>query len=68
MLKKLLSLQQYEIYLEDESLAQASDESRTVLRNKKIGIVVQFHFLIKELTVVLSHFLYKHQNDPPPLL
>jgi lipoprotein-releasing system ATP-binding protein len=40
-----------EIYLEDESLAQASDESRTALRNKKIGFVFQFHFLIKELTV-----------------
>lgn len=40
-----------EIFIEDESLAQASDETRTSLRNKKIGFVFQFHFLIKELTV-----------------
>ena len=40
-----------EIHLEEESIAQASDETRTSLRNKKIGFVFQFHFLIKELTV-----------------
>ena len=40
-----------EIHLEEESVAQASDETRTTLRNKKIGFVFQFHFLIKELTV-----------------
>ena len=40
-----------EIHLEEESVAQASDETRTSLRNKKIGFVFQFHFLIKELTV-----------------
>ena len=40
-----------EIHLEEESVAQASDETRTSLRNQKIGFVFQFHFLIKELTV-----------------
>ena len=40
-----------EIRLEEESVAQASDEIRTSLRNRKIGFVFQFHFLIKELTV-----------------
>ena len=40
-----------EIHLEEESVAQASDPTRTSLRNKKIGFVFQFHFLIKELTV-----------------
>ena len=42
---------QGEIRLEEESVAQASDEIRTSLRNRKIGFVFQFHFLIKELTV-----------------
>ena len=38
---------QGEIRLEEESVAQASDEIRTSLRNRKIGFVFQFHFLIK---------------------
>ena len=40
-----------EIHLEGESVAQASDQRRTFLRNQKLGFVFQFHFLIKELTV-----------------
>lgn len=40
-----------EIHFEKESVALASDATRTSLRNKKIGFVFQFHFLIKELTV-----------------
>ena len=39
-----------EIFLENESVAKASDEVRTALRNKKVGFIFQFHFLIKELT------------------
>ena len=39
-----------EIILENESVAEASDDVRTALRNKKVGFVFQFHFLIKELT------------------
>ena len=39
-----------EIFLDDESVAEASDEVRTALRNKSVGFVFQFHFLIKELT------------------
>ncbi|MEJ6621750.1 MAG: ABC transporter ATP-binding protein, partial [Opitutae bacterium] len=38
------------IFLENESVAEASDEVRTALRNKKVGFIFQFHFLIKELT------------------
>ena len=32
-------------------MTQADDPTRTALRNKSIGFVFQFHFLIKELTV-----------------
>ena len=39
-----------EIFLDNESVAEASDEGRTALRNKRVGFVFQFHFLIKELT------------------
>ncbi len=39
-----------EIFLNNESVAKASDEVRTTLRNKSVGFVFQFHFLIKELT------------------
>ena len=39
-----------EIFLDNESVAEASDEARTALRNKRVGFVFQFHFLIKELT------------------
>lgn len=39
-----------EILLDNRSVAKASDEERTVLRNESIGFVFQFHFLIKELT------------------
>mgnify|MGYP006235973019 FL=1 len=35
-----------EIHLEGESVAQASDQRRTFLRNQKLGFVFQFHFLI----------------------
>ena len=39
-----------EILLDNRPVAKASDEERTSLRNKSIGFVFQFHFLIKELT------------------
>ena len=39
-----------ESFLDNESVAEASDEVRTALRNKRVGFVFQFHFLIKELT------------------
>ena len=39
-----------EIFLENRAMAKAGDEERTALRNKSIGFVFQFHFLIKELT------------------
>ena len=39
-----------EILLDNKSVSQASDQVRTELRNKNVGFVFQFHFLIKELT------------------
>ena len=39
-----------EILFNDKSVSQASDQIRTKLRNKNLGFVFQFHFLIKELT------------------
>ena len=39
-----------EIFLDNLPMANAGDEERTALRNKSIGFVFQFHFLIKELT------------------
>jgi len=39
-----------EIFLDNRPMAKAGDEERTALRNKSIGFVFQFHFLIKELT------------------
>ena len=39
-----------EILLDNKSVSQASDQVRTELRNKNLGFVFQFHFLIKELT------------------
>ena len=39
-----------EILLDNKSVSQASDQVRTELRNKTLGFVFQFHFLIKELT------------------
>ncbi len=39
-----------EIFLNNQPMAKAGDEDRTALRNKSIGFVFQFHFLIKELT------------------
>jgi lipoprotein-releasing system ATP-binding protein len=39
-----------EIYLSDKPMAMADDSTRTSLRNKSIGFVFQFHFLIKEFT------------------
>ncbi|MDG1173653.1 MAG: ABC transporter ATP-binding protein, partial [Opitutales bacterium] len=41
-----------EILLENNSMTQASEQKRTEIRNEKIGFVFQFHFLIKELTVL----------------
>ena len=39
-----------EIMFGNKSVSQASDQVRTELRNKNLGFVFQFHFLIKELT------------------
>lgn len=39
-----------EIYLRGKPMAEADDPTRTALRNKSIGFVFQFHFLIKEFT------------------
>jgi lipoprotein-releasing system ATP-binding protein len=39
-----------EILLDNKLVSQASDQVRTELRNKNLGFVFQFHFLIKELT------------------
>ena len=36
--------------MDNKSVSQASDQVRTELRNKNLGFVFQFHFLIKELT------------------
>jgi lipoprotein-releasing system ATP-binding protein len=39
-----------EIMFGNKSVSKASDQVRTELRNKDLGFVFQFHFLIKELT------------------
>ncbi len=43
---------QGEIYLDGQPLAQGRDEVRTQARNRKIGFVFQFHFLLSEFTVL----------------
>ena len=40
------------IFLERQNITEASDEDRTKLRIKEIGFVFQFHFLIRELSVL----------------
>ncbi len=42
--------QQGEILVNGESLAQASDTARTDARNRHLGFVFQFHFLLPEFT------------------
>lgn len=39
-----------EIYFKGKPMAAADDRERTALRNKSIGFVFQFHFLIQEFT------------------
>ena len=41
-----------EIFLDGESISQSSEDILTEIRNRKIGFVFQFHFLINELTVL----------------
>ena len=41
-----------EIFLDGESMAQSNEDTLTEIRNRKIGFVFQFHFLINELTVL----------------
>lgn len=41
-----------EIFLNGKEVSQTDDSTRTNLRNHSIGFVFQFHFLIKELSVL----------------
>jgi lipoprotein-releasing system ATP-binding protein len=41
-----------EIFLHGKDVSQTDDSTRTNLRNHSIGFVFQFHFLIKELSVI----------------
>lgn len=41
-----------EIFLHGKEVSQTDDSTRTNLRNHSIGFVFQFHFLIKELSVI----------------
>ena len=40
------------IFVQGNEVSSLEDEARTILRNQKIGFVFQFHFLIKELSVL----------------
>ncbi len=40
------------ILLQGSDVTQSSDKIKTQLRNQSIGFIFQFHFLIKELTVI----------------
>ena len=57
------------IFVQGNEVSSLEDEARTILRNQKIGFVFQFHFLIKELSVLenvalpLSCLLY---TSPSP--
>ena len=41
-----------EIFINDQKMSESNENQRTSLRNRSIGFVFQFHFLIKELTAV----------------
>ncbi len=41
-----------EISLNEKDVLKCDDKKRTILRNHKLGFVFQFHFLIKELSVL----------------
>ena len=41
-----------DIFLHEKDVLKCDDQTRTVLRNHKLGFVFQFHFLIKELSVL----------------
>lgn len=41
-----------EIFIKDQKMSESNENQRTSLRNRYIGFVFQFHFLIKELTAV----------------
>ena len=40
-----------EIFINGQKMSESNEVQRTSLRNRSIGFVFQFHFLIKELTV-----------------
>ena len=55
-----------EIYLHGKPMTQADDPTRTALRNKSIGFVFQFHFLIKEFTARENVALPLRKAGKPP--
>jgi lipoprotein-releasing system ATP-binding protein len=55
-----------EIYLRGKPMTQADDPTRTALRNKSIGFVFQFHFLIKEFTARENVALPLRKAGKPP--
>ncbi len=40
------------IFLNNSEVSSSTEQTRTALRNTSIGFIFQFHFLIKELTVI----------------
>ncbi len=54
-----------EIFINGQKMSESNEVQRTALRNRSIGFVLQFHFLIKELTVVENVSLPAQKNGIP---
>ena len=54
-----------EIFINGQKMSESNEVQRTALRNRSIGFVFQFHFLIKELTVVENVSLPAQKNGIP---
>jgi lipoprotein-releasing system ATP-binding protein len=54
-----------EIFINGQKMSESNEVQRTSLRHRSIGFVFQFHFLIKELTVVENVSLPAQKNGIP---
>jgi lipoprotein-releasing system ATP-binding protein len=54
-----------EIFINGQKMSESNEVQRTSLRNRSIGFVFQFHFLIKELAVVENVSLPAQKNGIP---